>query len=84
MMQKVDRIDAITEIYSLGREAEELIGRLAEAQDKATISRLEGWPIIAGQFNTEASMLAAELEKIGKRQNEILFELDAAGEVFYL
>lgn len=77
-------LDIKRELYDLGEQAESLIGRLAEAQDKATMCRLKGWSLFAGQFSTLAALLAAELEQVGKRQNAIIAQIEASGENFYL
>lgn len=82
-MQIVDRIDAITELYALGEVAEKLIMELAAAQDRATFYRLNAMPGNAQFESREAAMLAAELERIGKRQTTIIAQLTAAGEVIY-
>lgn len=84
MMEPFDRIDAKTQLYWLAKEAEAKIEALAAAQEKATYYRLRAMPTNA-QFNsTEAALLSREIEQIGKRQNAIIAQLEAAGEVIHL
>lgn len=84
MMQKGDGIDAMTELYALGKEAEVLIGMLAEAQERATYYRVHAMPGNAQFESTEAVLLEIELGQIGEQQKAIIAQLRAAGEVIYL
>lgn len=80
----MDRIDAINELYALGRDAEKKLAELTEAQARATICRLNGWLVMAGQANTDAALLFRELESIGNRQVALIDQLNAAEEIIRL
>lgn len=83
-MMAVDRIDAITELHSLGVEAEQMILLLDDARKSATNARLAGNLILAGWCNNDASMLEAWIADIGKRQQAIIDQLQAAGDIIFL
>jgi hypothetical protein len=84
MGEKFDRVDAITELYKLGTEAEALIIQLSELEDNARRYRLEGQVTAAQMTMTEYVLTCHKLEEIGLRQGYIIGELEAGGEVFYL
>lgn len=84
MMILQSELDVKKELYELGRQAEKKIEELAAAQDRATFYRLNAMAGNAQFESTEAALLARELEKIGQRQNTIIAQLRAAGEIIYL
>lgn len=80
----MNRIDAITELYALGREAEQLIKDIAAADDLASSYRLVGDTLAAGLCSTDSALMWRRLNQIGDLQVSIINQLAEAGEVIHL